>query len=218
MSKLTYKEVWDTLSKVDCNEQKQEKMGLSYLSWAWAWGILMEHYPESRYEFTLTEKSDGTMSDVLQYSDGTCQVECTIRIGELYRTMWLPVMDYKNNAISNPSARAISDTKMRCLVKCIGILGLGLYIYAGEDFPDKGKEKASDIKDIPKKTESAKQVKREKLLAYIVENKSHEVFASKEARESIDTFLGNVDDSTHIDALINYKKRMETAIKTKENK
>ena len=84
MSKLTYKDVWETLSKVNCNDHKQEKNGLSYLSWSWAWKVLMDNYPESRYEFSLQEKADGTMSDVLEYADGTCQVECTISIGELY--------------------------------------------------------------------------------------------------------------------------------------
>jgi hypothetical protein len=49
--------------------------------------------------------------------------------------MWLPVMNYKNEAIANPDARAISDTKMRCLVKAFAVLGLGHYIYAGEDLP-----------------------------------------------------------------------------------
>ena len=36
---LTYKDVWETLSKVDCSEHIEKKMNLSYLSWAWAWGV-----------------------------------------------------------------------------------------------------------------------------------------------------------------------------------
>jgi len=49
--------------------------------------------------------------------------------------MWLPVMDFRNNSISNPNSRQISDAKMRALVKCLAMLGLGHYIYAGEDLP-----------------------------------------------------------------------------------
>jgi len=49
--------------------------------------------------------------------------------------MWLPVMDNRNNSIQNPTSRAISDQKMRCLVKAIAMHGLGHYIYAGEDLP-----------------------------------------------------------------------------------
>jgi len=48
----------------------------------------------------------------------------------------LPVMDNRNNAISKPTSRQISDTKMRCLVKAISMFGLGSYIYAGEDLPE----------------------------------------------------------------------------------
>ena len=47
----TFKEVWDNLSKIDCSEHAEQKMGLTYLSWAWAWGILMEHYPYATFEF-----------------------------------------------------------------------------------------------------------------------------------------------------------------------
>jgi len=44
-------------------------------------------------------------------------------------------MDNRNNAVMQPNSRAISDTKMRCLVKAIAMFGLGSYIYAGEDLP-----------------------------------------------------------------------------------
>jgi hypothetical protein len=50
--------------------------------------------------------------------------------------MQLPVMDNRNNAISNPDSRKISDASMRCLAKCIACFGIGLYIYAGEDLPN----------------------------------------------------------------------------------
>jgi len=46
------------------------------------------------------------------------------------------VMDYKNNSIANPTSRQVSDTRMRCLVKCMAMFGLGHYIYAGEELPD----------------------------------------------------------------------------------
>ena len=56
------------------------------------------------------------------------------------RSMWLPVMDYKNKAIPNPDAFAINTAKMRCLTKCFAMLGLGHYIYAGEDIPQASQE------------------------------------------------------------------------------
>ena len=132
---MTNETVWKTLSAIDVSDKTEKKGNLSYLSWAWAWGKLMENFPQATYVFTEWEYPDGTFKDVLVYDDGTCSVECEIRIEELSRKMWLPVMDYRNNAIPNPSSRQISDTKMRCLVKCLAMFGLGHYIYAGEDLP-----------------------------------------------------------------------------------
>jgi len=43
------REIWDTLSKIDVSDHVEHKGGLSYLSWAWAWGTLMEYYPEAEY-------------------------------------------------------------------------------------------------------------------------------------------------------------------------
>lgn len=120
-----YAAIWNTLSKIDVSKHVEKKNGLSYLSWAWAWGVLMEHYPHAEYSFSETEV----------HPDGTVTIHCRVEIGYAIRSMWLPVMDYKNSAIKNPDARKISDTKMRALVKCLSMFGLGHYIYAGEDTP-----------------------------------------------------------------------------------
>ena len=118
-----YRDIWKTLSTIDVSKHVEKKNGLSYLSWAWAWGVLMEHFPHAEYSFSSPEL----------HQDGTVTVHCDVVIGYCHRTMWLPVMDHRNNAIKNPDARKISDTKMRTLVKCLAMFGLGHYIYAGED-------------------------------------------------------------------------------------
>lgn len=145
-SKHTYASVWKTLSAIDCSEKAEKKNGLTYLSWAWAWGILMEHYPEATYQF-LNEEWD---------SEGRATVWCSVKIGELDRLMWLPVMDYKNKAIVKPDTRAVSDTRMRCLTKCLAMYGLGHYIYAGEDLPTQA-EPAAEEKPAPKKSPAKKE-------------------------------------------------------------
>ena len=117
--------VWATLSSVDVSKHIEKKGNLSYLSWAWAWGELMKLYPESTYSF----------SEPRHYDNKSCEVWVTVSIEGLSRDMWLPVMDNRNNAVLDPNSRAISDTRMRCLVKCLAMFGLGHYIYAGEDLP-----------------------------------------------------------------------------------
>ena len=135
--------VWNTLSAVDVSEHIEKKGNLSYLSWAWAWGTLMEHYPEAEFSFR-----DWDGSPAFFLADGSASVECTItipitiennRTRSMSRTMWLPVMDNRNRSVTNPDSRAISDCRMRCLTKCIALLGLGHYIYAGEDVPTESK-------------------------------------------------------------------------------
>lgn len=123
-------QVWKTLSAVNVNEQTEKKQNLTYLSWAWAWQVLMEHYPQSSYEIH-PEKT---------FPDGSVEVSVSVTVSDgensLTRYMWLPVIDHKNNAVKHPDAFIINKNKMRCLVKCIAMFGLGLYIYAGEDLPE----------------------------------------------------------------------------------
>ena len=124
---------WDLLSKINVNDKTETKgsgkFALTYLSWAWAWGVLMEYFPESIYEI----HQDKIMPD----DSVMVSVTLTIKCGDeqFSRFMWLPVMDHLNRAIKNPTATDINKATMRCLAKAIAMCGLGHYIYAGEDLP-----------------------------------------------------------------------------------
>lgn len=121
---MSYGEIWKKLSAIDVSEHTEKKNGLTYLSWAWAWGVMMEHYPDAQYHFTINK-----------HDDGTAEVHCVLNIGNCVRTMDLPVLDYRNKPIVSPNAFNYNTTKMRCLVKTMAMFGLGHYIYAGEDLP-----------------------------------------------------------------------------------
>lgn len=124
---------WDLLSKINVNDKTETKgsgkFALTYLSWAWAWGVLMEYFPESVYEI----HQDRILPD------GSVMVSVTLTIKDgdeqFNRFMWLPVMNHLNKAIINPDAMDINKAVMRCLAKAIAMCGLGHYIYAGEDLP-----------------------------------------------------------------------------------
>lgn len=136
-----FAEIWETLASIDVSKHIEKKLGLSYLSWAWAWATLMEEFPDSTYAFSANEV----------HQDGSETVHCTIQILNSRRSMWLPVMDHKNNAIIKPSARQVSDAKMRCLVKTMAMFGLGHYIYAGEDLPEvRSEPKEQKVETKPK--------------------------------------------------------------------
>ena len=138
-----YGAIWDKLSALNIEDKVVEKPGKgnpSYLSWGDAWGLLMQHYPAASYRFHRSDKRyEG--DEVFEALDGSAEVRCTIAINGVSREMWLPVMDHKFDAIRDPSARDVSDAKMRCLVKCLALFGLGhrLYAKAKEDVPDENR-------------------------------------------------------------------------------
>lgn len=69
-------------------------------------------------------------------------------LGELTREMWLPVMDFKNKSMPNPTTFDINKAVMRCLTKNLSMFGLGLYIYAGEDLPEPDQEEVKYQKEL----------------------------------------------------------------------
>jgi hypothetical protein len=150
----TFASIWATLSQVDVSDRIEKKQNLSFLSWSWAWGTLMEHYPQAEYSFQEPAEAQ---------RDGSVMVYCTVTIDGLSRQMWLPVMDFKNQAISNPDAVQVNKAKMRCLVKCLAMFGLGHYIYAGEDLPSAEADKAAE-KIAKERAESIKPANIEQLV------------------------------------------------------
>lgn len=116
---------FEELAKINVNEHVEKKAGLSYLSWAWAVDQLMRKDPQANWVF----------HDPVMYGE-TMMVSCTVTAFGKPMIMHLPVMDHRNQAIKNPDAFQVNKNMMRCLVKCIAVHGLGLYIYAGEDLPE----------------------------------------------------------------------------------
>lgn len=127
------KSVFSVLNAVNVNEHTEKKNGLTYLSWAWAWQEVKKRFPDAQY--TIYERDDG----VNYWTDGrTCWVKTGVTIGGLEHIEELPVMDYRNAAISLDKVTSTDVNKaiQRSLTKACARHGLGLYIYAGEDLPD----------------------------------------------------------------------------------
>ena len=122
------KSLWETLSQIDCSEHIEKKGGFNYLSWAWAWGMLMEHCPDATFENHLNDMGYPCFFD----GNGNAMVRVTLCIDEICRTEDFPVLNYKNQAIKDPDAFAVNTALKRCLVKCMAYFGLGHYIYCGE--------------------------------------------------------------------------------------
>lgn len=124
---------FETLHKVDVSGKVEEKNGLRYLSWAYAWGFVKERYPDANY--TIYENKDGWN----YHTDGrTAWVKTGVTIEGLEHIEYLPVMDNRNNSIPLGEITSFDVNKaiQRSLTKAIARHGLGLDVYAGEDLPD----------------------------------------------------------------------------------
>ena len=121
------------LNAVDCSEKTEKKNGLTYLSWAWAWGEVKKLHPDATY--TIYENAQGWN----YHSDGrTCWVKTGMTVNGIEHIEYLPVMDFRNASIKAEMVTSFDVNKaiQRSLTKAVARHGLGLYIYAGEDLPE----------------------------------------------------------------------------------
>ncbi len=142
--------VFETLNSINVNDKTEKKNGLTYLSWAWAWGEAKKVYPNAIY--TIYENKDGWN----YFTDGkTCWVKTGVTIEDLEHIEYLPVMDYRNKSITadNVTSFDVNKAIQRSLTKALARHGLGLYIYAGEDLPDGEELKAAEVVKLSKVTE-----------------------------------------------------------------
>lgn len=154
MKDTNTKSVFETLSAINCNDHTEQKNGLTYLSWAWAWGIVKSYYPSANYEVVEYGSSEevGYVSRPYLHDPKLGYLVTTkVTIDGETIPMSLPVMDGANKAqkhmaytyktkYGEKSVEAatmfdINTAIMRCLTKNLAMFGLGHYIYAGEDLP-----------------------------------------------------------------------------------
>lgn len=151
------KSTFDVLSSVNVNDKVEKKSNLTYLSWAWAWAEVKKACPDATYDVV----SDPNTNKPYFFDENLGYMVMTeVTINGETLSMWLPVMDGANKAMTNKpytykgnaweggrkvvvdktvdaaTMFDINKTLMRCLTKNLAMFGLGLYIYAGEDLPE----------------------------------------------------------------------------------
>ena len=149
------------LNSIDVGNHIEKKNGLSYLSWAWAWGELKKNHPDATY--TVYENKDGWN----YHTDGrTCWVKTGVMVNGLEHIEYLPVMDFKNRSIPADQVTSFDVNKaiQRSLTKAVARHGLGLYIYAGEDLPEDAAEAKPAEEPVPISEEHLKKLR--KVLAF----------------------------------------------------
>lgn len=164
-------DVFKTLNEVNVNDKTERKDNLTYLSWAWAWAEVKKRYPGATYEIVKFNGLPYAFDPLTGY-----MVYTTVTIEGQTHEMWLPVMDannkamkaepytvktkYKETEVKAATMFDVNKTIMRCLTKNLAMFGLGLYIYAGEDLPEKeAEEREEAVKEMGQKKADGVQIK-----------------------------------------------------------
>jgi len=147
--------MFNALKNLDLSNKCEKRDQLTYLSWANAWSEFKSAYPSATYRILKNENGLPYFSD----PDLGIMVFTEVIVDDVIHQMWLPVMDSKNKAmklqpysyqvwdsykksyvdktVQAASMFDINKTLMRCLVKNLAMFGLGLYIFQGDDLPEK---------------------------------------------------------------------------------
>jgi hypothetical protein len=133
----TYKK----LNSIGVKDKVEKKGGMDYLSWANAWDMLKQEYPDAQrviYESPHTGLN--------YFTDGkTAYVKVGIIVGGQEHIDMLPVMDFRNNSLplEKITSTAVNKSIQRSTAKAIAMHGLGLSLWTGEDVPEVVTDKPS---------------------------------------------------------------------------
>lgn len=175
---------FEALYSLDMNDKIEKRENLSYLSWANAWAEFKRAYPSATYRIIKDPITNfpyfaDERTGIIVYTEVT--------VDDITHEMWLPVMNTSNKAmrlepytykvydkfkkeyvertVEAASMFDINKTIMRCLVKNLAMFGLGLYIYAGEDIPEKMVDdnvnnQQESIPEQPKRTRRSRTIQQ----------------------------------------------------------
>lgn len=140
-------DVYKKLREVNVKPFVKQKNNMNYMSWAVAWRLVIELFPNATYEFKTY--ADEMPCKITPYGSF---VSTSVTISGVTREMTLPVLDGANKPLKDKeytydtkykkdqvveaiNAFDINKAQMRCLVKNLGVFGLGLDLYIGYDLP-----------------------------------------------------------------------------------
>lgn len=173
-------EKFNQLTSLNLNEKTESKNGLTYVSWANAWKAFKEVYPTATYRIIKDPKTNmpyfvDPLMGIMVFTE--------VSANGLTYEMWLPVMDGANKAMKTEpytyqvwdkvnrqyvekkveaaTMFEINKTLMRCLVKCLAMFGLAIYIYAGEDMPETLESSSEEPQQNATPTKARKQRKQQ---------------------------------------------------------
>ena len=166
--------IFKELSSISIKGKTDKKGKFDYMSWATAWSMVKEQYPDAQRKVYESEHTGLNF-----FTDGkTAYVKVGITINGMEHIDYLPVMDYRNNSIpiDKVSSMDVNTAIQRSTAKAIAMHGLGLSLWIGEDTaqvvkPPQPVSKTPTAKTMTKMTLDIGDANWSKVLKYVGENK-----------------------------------------------
>lgn len=172
----TFKE----LTSINVKDKVEKKGRFDYLSWAYAWAIVKDKYPDANRKVY-----ESYHTGLNYFTDGnTAYVKVGVKINDIEHIDYLPIMGHNNQSLSvdKISSFAVNKTIQRSTVKAIAMHGLGLSLWAGEDLADISETAPKKVTTSAKKPTLKKTHAKWNDVVNFVKSNKNEPFASTIAK------------------------------------
>jgi len=163
------KSTFKTLAALNVKDRVEKKGRFDYLSWAYAWAMIKDQYPDANRKVYESEHTG-----LNYFTDGnTGYVKVGVTINGIEHVDYLPIMNHNNQSLSidKITSFAVNKTIQRSTVKAIAMHGLGLSLWAGEDLVGISEE-APAVKATKKPTLKKTSEKWDDVVNYVKSNNS----------------------------------------------
>ncbi len=145
------KNVFETLRAINLESKHKQKGKLTYLPWATAWATVKLAFPDANYETIKDENGNR-----YHVEGKTCYVETQVTIQGETISETLAIMDNANKAIlaNDVTSTNVDKSIKRCLTKNLGLFGLDLNLWEGEELSDEAKELKEQKAEADKKAKN----------------------------------------------------------------
>lgn len=152
--------IWNTMSQIDTRNLVEKKNGFTYLSWSHALKLLKDNVPDAMVTKHIFKQPDDTFLPYMIDPQGFAYVQVTVTLGKdvAGATEIMPVLNHANRPVQKPNSFEVNASLQRCMVKAIAALGLGCYIYAGEDMPMESPTAMAESPNIKSDTPAPKKI------------------------------------------------------------
>ena len=175
------KSTFKTLAAVNVKDRVEKKGRFDYLSWAYAWAMIKDQYPDANRKVYESESNE-----LNYFSDGrTGYVKVGVTINDVEHIDYLPIMGHNNQSLTldKITSFAVNKTIQRSTVKAIAMHGLGLSLWAGEDLVDIS-EAAPAVKQEAKPALKKTSEKWNGVVNYVKANKTNPFAATIKTLET----------------------------------